>query len=57
MAVRWQRAYNCVHKAHISAARRRAIERAEHIPEAFGVDSLPADVPAKSGWVLGSFGV
>ena len=52
-----QSAYNYVHNAHVSAARRRAIERAEHIREAFGVDSSPADVPAKSGWVLGSFGV
>jgi len=52
-----QSAYNYVHNAHVSAARRRAIERAEHIREAFGVDGSPADVPATSGWVLGSFGV
>ena len=52
-----QSAYNYVYNAHVSAARRRAIERAEHIREVFGVDGSPADVPATSGWALGSFGV
>lgn len=50
-------AYNYVRNAHISAARRSAIQRAEHIREAFGVDGPPANVPAQSGWALGSFGV
>ena len=52
-----QNAYNYVHNAHVSAARRRAIERAEHIREMFGVEGSPADVPATSGWAFGSFGV
>jgi len=52
-----QSAYNYVYNAHVSAARSRAIERAEHIREVFGVDGSPADVPATTGWALGSFGV
>ncbi|KAH9002794.1 hypothetical protein EDB86DRAFT_2898099 [Lactarius hatsudake] len=51
------RAYRYVCNAHVSAARRRAMERAEHIREVFGVDGPPADVPANAGWGLGSFGV
>lgn len=50
-------AYRYVCNAHISAARRRAVERAEHIREVFGDDRPPADVPAHTGWGLGSFGV
>jgi len=51
--------YHYVRNAHVSAARHRARERAEHIREAFGVNDngSPADVPATSGWGLGSFGV
>ena len=50
-------AYRYVCNAHVSAARRRAMERAEHIREVFGVDGPPADMPAHAGWGLGSFGV
>ncbi|KAF8500778.1 hypothetical protein F5888DRAFT_1302028 [Russula emetica] len=49
--------YRHIRNAHISAARRRALERSEHIRESFGVDGLVAHVPATSGWNLGSFGV
>ncbi len=52
-----RRGYRYVCNAHVSAARRRAVERAEHIREVFGVDGPPADVPANAGWGLGSFGV
>jgi hypothetical protein len=50
-------AYRYLCNAHVSAARRRAMERAEHIRETFGTDNPPADVPAHTGWGLGSFGV
>ncbi|KAI0301091.1 hypothetical protein B0F90DRAFT_1628704 [Multifurca ochricompacta] len=50
-------AYRYVRNAHVSAARRRAIERTEHIRDVFGVEGSPADVPATSGWGLGSFGM
>ena len=50
-------AYRYICNAHISAARRRAMERAEHILETFGTDGPPADVPAHTEWGLGSFGV
>ncbi|KAI0260693.1 hypothetical protein BC834DRAFT_831412 [Gloeopeniophorella convolvens] len=52
-------AYRLVRNAHVSAARRRAVERAEHIREVFGVEGSghPADAPANSGWGLGAFGV
>jgi len=46
-----------VRNAHVTASRRRAIERAEHMREMFGVDGSPANVPAASGWGLGSFGI
>ena len=49
--------YRHIRNAHVSAARRRAFERAEHIREAFGVDDSPADAPATLGWNLGSFAV
>lgn len=49
--------YHHIRNAHISAARHRALERSEHIREAFGVDGSAAHVPATSGWNLGSFGV
>lgn len=49
--------YRHIRNAHVTAARRRAFERAEHIRESFGVDGSPADAPATSGWNLGSFGV
>lgn len=52
-----RRTYCYVRNAHISATRRDAIERAEHIREVFGVDGSPADIPATSGWALGSFGL
>jgi len=52
-----QSAYRYVCNAHVSAARRRAMERAEHIREVFGADGPPADLPVNSGWGLGSFGV
>jgi hypothetical protein len=50
-------AYRYVCSAHISAARRRAMERAEHIREVFGADGSSADEPVNAGWGLGSFGV
>ena len=50
-------AYRYVCSAHVSAARHRAMERAEHIREVFGDDGSPAGVPANTGWGLGSFGV
>ena len=49
--------YRHVLNAHVSAARRRAIEHAEHMRESVGVDGSPADAPATSGWNLGSFAV
>ena len=49
--------YHHVRNAHVSAARRRALERSQHIRESFGIDGSAADVPATSGWNLGSFGV
>jgi hypothetical protein len=49
--------YRHIRNAHVSAARRRALERSEHIRESFGVDGSAAHVPATSGWNLGSFGV
>ncbi len=49
--------YCHIRNAHVSAARRRALERTEHIREAFGVDGPAVHVPAQSGWNLGSFGV
>ena len=49
--------YRHIRNAHISAARRRAVERTEHIRESFGADGLAAHVPGTSGWNLGSFGV
>lgn len=52
-----RRTYHYIRNAHISAARSRAIERAEHIREVFDVNSSPADVPVTSGWGLGSFAV
>ena len=52
-----QTTYRHIRNSHISAARRRALERSEHIREAFGVDGSAAHVPATSGWNLGSFGV
>ena len=52
-----QTTYRHIRNAHISAARRSALERAEHIRDTFGADGPPADVPATSGWNLGSFGM
>ena len=52
-----QRAYRYVCSAHISAARRRATERALHIREVFGANGSSADEPVNAGWGLGSFGV
>jgi hypothetical protein len=49
--------YHHVRNAHVSAARRRAFEHAEHMRESAGVDGSHADVSATSGWNLGSFGV
>ena len=49
--------YHHIRNAHVSAARRSALERSEHIREVFNTDAPPADVPATSGWSLGSFGV
>ncbi|KAI9508413.1 hypothetical protein F5148DRAFT_1355687 [Russula earlei] len=50
-------AYRHVRNAHVTAARRNAIERAEHIRGVFGVDGSVTNVPATSGWALGSFGI
>ena len=52
-----QRTYCYVCNAHISATQRRAIEHAKHIYEVFSVDGSPMDIPATSGWALGSFGL
>ena len=52
-----QSAYRYVCNAHVSAARRRAMEQREHIREVFGTDGPPADIPANAGWGLGSFAV
>lgn len=49
--------YRHIRNAHISAARRRALERSEHIRDSFGIDGSAAHAPATSGWNLGSFGV
>jgi hypothetical protein len=49
--------YCHIRNAHVSAARRRALERSDRIRESFGVDGSAAHVPATSGWNLGSFGV
>jgi hypothetical protein len=52
-----QNGYRYVCNAHVSAARRRAIERREHIREVFGADGPPGDMPPNAGWGLGSFGI
>lgn len=52
-----RRTYYYVRNAHVSATRRHAMKRAEHIREVFHVDGSPADIPATSGWALGSFGL
>ena len=52
-----QRTYCYVCNTHISATWCCTIERAKHICEVFGVDGLPVDIPATSGWALGSFGL
>jgi len=52
-----QTTYRHIRNAHVIAARRSALERAEHIRETFNANDPPANVPATSGWSLGSFGV
>ena len=51
------RTYCYVCNAHISATQCCTIEHAEHIYEVFSVDGSPVDIPATSGWALGSFGL